>query len=86
MRSQSPVELSLGVDLSGGQNWQAASATWHPWNEIEDETWVRTQVFVRASAETLSVLLKGPAHLWYRPARHSWLLDDVRVADLGCKR
>ena len=28
VRSQSPVELSLGVDLTGGEDWQAASVTW----------------------------------------------------------
>ena len=30
VRSQSPVELSLGVDLSGAENWQAESVTWYP--------------------------------------------------------
>ena len=30
VRSQSPVELSLGVDLTGGEDWQAASVTWNP--------------------------------------------------------
>ena len=30
VRSASPVELSLGVGLSSGEDWQAASVEWHP--------------------------------------------------------
>jgi hypothetical protein len=81
VRSRSPVELSLGVNLTGGENWQAASVTWHPWNETEEENWVHTQVVVRASGEGLTVFLKG-----YHPFAAqggATLFDDVRVADLG---
>ena len=81
VRSRSPVELSLGVDLTGGENWQAASVTWHPWNETEEENWVHTQVVVRASAEGLTVFLKG-YHL-FAAQGGATLFDDVRVADLG---
>ena len=28
VRSDSPAELSLGVDLTSGQDWQAGSVTW----------------------------------------------------------
>ena len=81
VRSQSPVELSLGVDLSGGQDWQAASVVWYPWNETGEDVWVYTQVTVRASGETLTVFLKG-----YHPFAvqgGATLFDDVRVEDLG---
>ena len=81
VRSQSPVELLLGVDLAAGEAWQAASVTWHPWDETEEETWVHTQVIVRASGETLTVFLKG-----YHPFAAqggATLFDDVRVVDLG---
>ncbi len=53
IRSASPVQLFLGLDLSGGQNWQADSVTWHPWDETQENAWVHTQVFVKAQAETL---------------------------------
>ena len=49
VRSQSPVELSLGVDLTGGEAWQAGTVTWHPWDETEEEVWVQTQVVVQAT-------------------------------------
>jgi hypothetical protein len=81
VRSASPVELSLGVDLTGGENWQAASVTWHPWDEVAEEVWVHTQITVQATGPSLTVFLKG---------RHPFavqggatLFDDVRVADLG---
>jgi hypothetical protein len=81
LRSQSPVELALGVDLSGGEDWQAASVTWYPWNETAEDLWVHTQVMVRASGESLTVLLKG-YHPLAMQARAT-LFDNVQVVDLG---
>jgi hypothetical protein len=81
VRSQSPVELSLGVDLNGGEDWQAASVTWTPWEEAGEDVWTRTQVTVRATGETLTVFLKG-----YHPFAvqgGATLFDDVGVVDLG---
>ena len=81
VRSASPVELSLGVDLTGGEDWQAASVEWYPWDETEEETWVHTRVTVRANSKTLTVFLKG-----YHPFAAqggATLFDDVRVVDLG---
>jgi hypothetical protein len=81
IRSASPVELSLGADLTGGEDWQASSVTWHPWNETGEDVWVHTQVTVRASGESLTVFLKG-----YHPFAAqggATLFDDVRVVDLG---
>ena len=81
VRSESPVELSLGVDLSGRADWQAASVVWYPWNETGEDVWVHTQVTVRAAGESLSIFLKG-----YHPFAMqggATLFDDGRVADLG---
>jgi hypothetical protein len=81
VQSESPVELSLGVDLTGGENWQVASVTWHPWNETGEDIWVHTQVTVRATGESLTVFLKG-----YHPFAvqgGATLFDNVRVVDLG---
>jgi len=81
VRTQSSVELSLGVDLGGGEDWRAASVTWYPWGETGDDIWVHTQVTVRASGETVIVFLKG-----YHPSAvqgGATLFDDVSVRDLG---
>jgi hypothetical protein len=81
VRSASPVELLLGIDLTGGIDWQAASVVWKPWDEIEEDTWVRTELVVQATNSSLTVFLKG---------RHpeavqsgATLFDDVQVVDLG---
>ena len=75
------MELSLGVNLSGGEAWQAASVVWYPWNETGASIWVHTQVTVRASGASLTIFLKG-----YHPFAAqggATLLDDVSVVDLG---
>jgi hypothetical protein len=81
VRSESPVELSLGVDLSGGEDWQAGSVTWYPWDETGEDVWVQTKVTVRASGESLTIFVKG-----YHPFATqggATLFDGVRVIDLG---
>jgi hypothetical protein len=81
VRSESPVELALGLDLSGGRDWRADSVTWTPWDETEEEAWVHTQAIVRASGTALTVFLKG-----YHPFAAqggATLFDDVRIVDLG---
>jgi hypothetical protein len=81
VHSASPVELSLGVDLTGGEDWQAASVTWHPWDETGEDIWVHTQVVVKASGESLCVFLKGDHP--FATQGGATLFDDVRVVDLG---
>lgn len=81
VRSASPVELSLGIDLSGGQDWQAASVEWYPWDETGEDVWVHTQVIVQASGDVLSVFLKG-----FHPFAvqgGATLFDGARMVDLG---
>ena len=48
VRSASPVELSLGVDLPGGEDWRSASVTRHPWNETIEDAWVHNRHIVLA--------------------------------------
>ena len=81
VRSESPVQLSLGVDLTGGGDWQAPSITWHPWDETAEDTWVHTQVTVQATGTSLTIFLKG-----YHPFAAqggATLFDNVQVVDLG---
>jgi hypothetical protein len=79
IRSESPVELFLGVDL--GEDWQAGTVTWYPWDEKQEDAWVHTQVTVRAQGDSMTLFLKG-----YHPLAvqgGATLFDDVRVIDLG---
>jgi hypothetical protein len=57
IRSPSLVELSLGVDLAAGKDWQAPPVVWRPWNEIREDVGVQTRITIRAAA--LTVLIKG---------------------------
>ena len=81
VRSESPVELSLGVDLTGGEDWQAATVTWHPWDETGEDVWVHTQATVRATGPSLTIFLKG--YHQFAAQGGATLFDNVRVEDLG---
>ena len=58
-RSASPVVLSTGLDPTGEGNRQAASSMWYHFHETGEEIWVLTQVAVRGTGETFSIILKG---------------------------
>ena len=79
--SPTPTELFLGVDLAGGNNYQAATVQWSPWNETEDAKWLHTQVTVRTTGTTMTIFLKAV----HRTAAGggATLFDDVTVVDLG---
>ena len=77
--SQPPVELSLGVDLSGGQNWLAASVEWHPWGETGKDAWVHTQGTVGASGMMIIIFLEG-YHV-FAALEGATLMNDVPVVD-----
>ena len=81
VQSESPVELSLGVDLTGGEDWQAATVTWYPWDERGEDIWVHTQVTVQATGPSLTLFLKG--YHQFAAQGGATLFDDVRVIDRG---
>jgi hypothetical protein len=74
-------ELSLGVDLTDGEDWQAPSVAWHPWPETAEDLWVHTQVSVLASGDSLTILLKG-CHPFTMQGG-AMLFDDVRALCRG---
>jgi hypothetical protein len=76
VQSESPVELSLGVDLTSGEDWQAATVSWHPWDETGKDVWVHTQVTARATGPSLKILLKG---------YHQFAAQGVRRCSTTCK-
>jgi len=79
-----PGSSPLGEDCPGWAvtvGWQAATVTWHPWDETGESVWVHTQVTIRAGGESLTILLKG-----YHPFAAqggATLFDNVQVMDLG---
>ena len=81
IRSASPVELALGIDLSGGQDHQAASVQWFPWDEAAEDAWVHTEETITATGPSMTIFLK--AHHPQPDQGGATLFDDVRVVDLG---
>jgi hypothetical protein len=81
IRSASPVELALGLDLSGGQDHQAASVQWFPWDETAEDAWVYTEETVTASGPSMTIFLR--AHHPQPAQGGATLFDDVSLRDLG---
>lgn len=79
--SPSKVEVFVGVDLTGGVNWQADTVQWFPWAEDLDNAWSRTETTFTAAAETITIYLRG-AHLYPEPGG-TLRLDSIRIVDVG---
>jgi hypothetical protein len=79
--SPAPVQVSLGVDLNGGADWQADSVQWFPWAEDLDDAWAKTSVTVTAAGETMTIFIKG-THPYPEPGG-TLRLDNVSVVDIG---
>jgi hypothetical protein len=79
--SPAKVEVSLGVDPSGGTDWQAESVQWFPWLEDLEDEWSRTEVTVTAAGETITIFLKGN-HPYPEPGG-ALRLDSVSIVDNG---
>ena len=79
--SPAKVAVSLGVDLGGGMDWQAAGVQWFPWNEDLDDAWAKTSVTITATSDKMTIFLKG-THPYPEPGG-ILRLDAVSVVDLG---
>ena len=81
IKSASPVELALGIDLGGGQDHQAANVQWFPWDEVAEDAWVHTEETVTATGPSMTIFLR--AHHPQPAQGGATLFDDVSVRDLG---
>ena len=79
--SPAKVEVSLGIDLSGGLNWEAETVQWFPWDEDFENEWSRTEETVTATGEAMTIFIKG-SHPYPEPGG-TLRLDSVSVVDLG---
>ena len=79
--SPAKVELSLGIDLNGGVDWQAESVQWFPWDEDLDDAWARTEETVTATGETMTIFIKG-SHPYPEPGG-ALRIDSISVVDIG---
>ena len=79
--SPAKVEVLLGVDATGGTDWQAETVQWFPWNEDLDDQWAKTEATVTATGETMTIFIKGDHP--FPEAGGALRLDSVSVTDLG---
>lgn len=79
--SPAKLEVSLGLDPTGGVDWQAGTVQWFPWLEDLDDTWSRTEATATAAAETMTIFIKG-SHPYPEPGG-ALRLDSIRIVDLG---
>jgi hypothetical protein len=79
--SPAKLEVALGVDVSGGVDWQAATVQWFPWDEDKDDAWAKTEQTLTAIGESLTVFIKG-AHPYPEPGG-TLRLDSISISDLG---
>lgn len=82
-RESSPakVEVTLGLDLSGGTNWQAETVQWFPWNQDFENQWSRTEETVTANGEVLTIFIKG-FHPYPEPGG-ALRIDSISIVDKG---
>lgn len=79
--SPAKLEVALGIDLTGGSDWQAASVQWFPWDEDRDDAWARTEETVIAAGESMTIFIKG-SHPYPEPGG-TLRLDSISIVDLG---
>lgn len=79
--SVAAVEVALGIDLTGGVDWQAESVQWFPWREDVDDEWARTEETVTATGDSMTIFIKGN-HPYPEPGG-TLRIDAISVVDLG---
>lgn len=79
--SPARVEVMLGIDLTGGQNWQAETVQWFPWDEDFDDQWSRTEETITATGESMTIFIRGQ-HPYPEPGG-ALRIDSVSVVDIG---
>jgi len=79
--SISPVEMALGVDLTGDNSWTADTVQWFAWDGAAEDEWVETEETVTATGEQLTIFIKG-----FHPMADQGgktVIDNVSITDLG---
>lgn len=79
--SPAKLELALGLDPTGGADWQAPSVQWFPWDEDKDDAWAKTEETITAAAESMTIFIKG-SHPYPEPGG-TLRLDSISIVDLG---
>ena len=79
--SIAPVQMALGIDLTGGTQWTADTVQWFPWDESAEDTWVATEETVTATGESMTIFIKGQHPMADQGGKT--VIDNVSVTHLG---
>jgi hypothetical protein len=79
--SPSGVQLDLGVDLTGGEDFEAATVAWYPWRDLAPDRWIATQEAVQASGDRMTIFLRA-IHAVPELGGNT-MFDNVSTTDLG---
>lgn len=80
-RSIAPVQMALGLDLTGGGDWTSGTVQWFPWDNTAEDTWNPTEETITATGESMTIFIKG-----FHPMADQGgktVIDTVSVTDLG---
>ncbi len=80
-RSPTPVEMFLGVDLTGGTLWNADTVEWFLWSSNAEDTWIATEETVIATGESMTIFIRGVHALAEQGGKT--VIDNVSITDLG---
>ncbi|MCB9079048.1 MAG: hypothetical protein H6631_15720 [Anaerolineaceae bacterium] len=79
--SPAKVEVSLGLDPTGGGDYLAESVQWFPWDDDAEDAWSRTEETITATGGSLTIYIKG---FHPRPEGGGALrIDNITITDLG---
>jgi hypothetical protein len=81
VHSLSPIQMALGVDMTGGTVWSAETVEWFPWDQGGEDVWVATEETVTATGESMTIFIKG--HHPMAEQGGKTVIDNVSVTDLG---
>jgi len=79
--SIAPVEMALGIDLTGGTEWTTDTVQWFPWDESAEDAWVTTEETVTATGESMTIFIKGQHPMADQGGKT--VIDNVSVTHLG---
>jgi len=79
--SASGLHLFLGIDLTGGSNFEAGSVTWYSWRSAVPDQWLSTTETVQAAGERMTIFLRAVHPV--AEVGGNTMFDNVRLIDLG---
>ena len=79
--SASGLNLFMGIDLTGGENFEAGSVSWYPWRDATADRWIVTRETVQAAGPRLTIFLRAVHPI--PEVGGNTMFDDISLIDEG---